>query len=100
MQLQQCKFIRIQALGSGALLFVASGVWQTKVKSQPLASAEAPGFRTSKVSMCNLVCVEYRGSLRGSFTVAVVLLSQAVHAKRVDSNLLAEFVPCPMLLLP
>jgi hypothetical protein len=25
---------------------------------------------------------------------------QAVHNKMVNSNLLAEFVPCPMLLLP
>ncbi|KAK9805290.1 hypothetical protein WJX72_011446 [[Myrmecia] bisecta] len=30
----------------------------------------------------------------------VVMSSEAVHAKAVDANLLAEFVPCPMLLLP
>jgi hypothetical protein len=30
----------------------------------------------------------------------VVLHSEAVHAKHVDANLLAEFVPCPVLLLP
>lgn len=30
----------------------------------------------------------------------VVMSSEAVHAKIVDANLLAEFVPCPMLLLP
>ena len=30
----------------------------------------------------------------------VVLSSEAVHAKRADANLLAEFVPCPVLLLP
>jgi len=30
----------------------------------------------------------------------VVLHSAAVHAKHVDANLLAEFVPCPVLLLP
>lgn len=30
----------------------------------------------------------------------VVMSSEAVHAKHVDANLLAEFVPCPVLLLP
>jgi hypothetical protein len=30
----------------------------------------------------------------------VILSSEAVHAKHVDANLLAEFVPCPVLLLP
>jgi hypothetical protein len=30
----------------------------------------------------------------------LVLSSEAVHAKHVDANLLAEMVPCPVLLLP
>jgi hypothetical protein len=30
----------------------------------------------------------------------LVLSSQAVHSKYVDANQLAEFVPCPILLLP
>jgi hypothetical protein len=30
----------------------------------------------------------------------VLLSSEAVHGKRVDANLLAEFVSCPLLLLP
>lgn len=30
----------------------------------------------------------------------LILHSDAVHAKRVDANLLAEFVDCPLLLLP
>ena len=30
----------------------------------------------------------------------VVLSSSAVHEKHVDANLLAEFVPAPLLLLP
>lgn len=30
----------------------------------------------------------------------VVLSSEAVHAKHVDANQLAEFVSCPVLLLP
>lgn len=30
----------------------------------------------------------------------LVMSTEAVHSKRVDSNLMAEFVPCPMLLLP
>lgn len=30
----------------------------------------------------------------------LVLASADVHAKRVDANLLAEFVPCPLLFLP
>lgn len=30
----------------------------------------------------------------------LVMSSEAVHSKAVDANLLAEFVPCPMLLLP
>lgn len=30
----------------------------------------------------------------------VILSSSAVHDKLVDANLLAEFVPCPVLLLP
>jgi hypothetical protein len=30
----------------------------------------------------------------------VVLSMEAIHAKHIDSNLLAEFVPCPVLLLP
>lgn len=30
----------------------------------------------------------------------VVMSTEAVHAKHVDANLLAEFVPCPVLLLP
>lgn len=30
----------------------------------------------------------------------VVMSMEAIHHKHVDSNLLAEFVPCPVLLLP
>lgn len=30
----------------------------------------------------------------------VVMSMEAVHSKHVDANLLAEFVPCPVLLLP
>ncbi|KAH8960191.1 hypothetical protein BDL97_06G119600 [Sphagnum fallax] len=30
----------------------------------------------------------------------VVLSMESIHSKHVDSNLLAEFVPCPVLLLP
>lgn len=30
----------------------------------------------------------------------VLVSSEAVHTKQVDANLLAEFVPCPVLLLP
>ncbi|KAK1320852.1 hypothetical protein QJS10_CPA03g02307 [Acorus calamus] len=30
----------------------------------------------------------------------VVLSMEAIHSKHVDGNLLAEFVPCPVLLLP
>jgi hypothetical protein len=30
----------------------------------------------------------------------VLLSSEAVHGKLVDANLLAEFVSCPLLLLP
>ena len=30
----------------------------------------------------------------------LIMSVEPVHAKSVDANLLAEFVPCPMLLLP
>ncbi|XP_020585538.1 uncharacterized protein LOC110028140 [Phalaenopsis equestris] len=30
----------------------------------------------------------------------VVLSMEAIHSKQVDGNLLAEFIPCPVLLLP
>jgi hypothetical protein len=30
----------------------------------------------------------------------VILSMEAIHSKHIDSNLLAEFVPCPVLLLP
>ena len=30
----------------------------------------------------------------------VLLPMEAVHSKHVDANLMAEFVPCPILLLP
>ncbi|EPS67564.1 hypothetical protein M569_07217 [Genlisea aurea] len=30
----------------------------------------------------------------------VVMSMEAVHSKQVDANLLAEFIPCPVLLLP
>ena len=30
----------------------------------------------------------------------VVLSTAAIHEKHVDANLLAEFVPCPVLMLP
>lgn len=30
----------------------------------------------------------------------VVMSMEAVHSKHVDANLLAEFIPCPVLLLP
>ena len=30
----------------------------------------------------------------------VVISSAAVHEKRADANLLAEFVPCPVLMIP
>eukprot|EP00884_Botryococcus_braunii_P005233 jgi/Botrbrau1/14710/Bobra.0108s0060.1 len=30
----------------------------------------------------------------------LVLSSTMIHSKAIDANLLAEFVPCPVLLLP
>lgn len=30
----------------------------------------------------------------------VVMSMEAIHSKHVDANLLAEFIPCPVLLLP
>ena len=30
----------------------------------------------------------------------IILSSAAIHGKHVDANLLAEFVPCPMVLMP
>ena len=30
----------------------------------------------------------------------VVLSMESIHSKHVDGNLLAEFIPCPVLLLP
>ena len=30
----------------------------------------------------------------------VVMSMDAIHSKHVDANLLAEFIPCPVLLLP
>lgn len=30
----------------------------------------------------------------------VVLSMESIHSKHVDANLLAEFIPCPVLLLP
>ena len=30
----------------------------------------------------------------------VIMSVEPIHAKLVDANLLAEFVPCPMLLVP
>ncbi|TYH78686.1 hypothetical protein ES332_D03G006700v1 [Gossypium tomentosum] len=30
----------------------------------------------------------------------VVMIMEAIHSKHVDANLLAEFIPCPVLLLP
>lgn len=30
----------------------------------------------------------------------VVLSMEAIHSKHVDANLLAEFIPCPVMLLP
>jgi hypothetical protein len=30
----------------------------------------------------------------------VVLSMESIHSKLVDANLLAEFIPCPVLLLP
>ena len=30
----------------------------------------------------------------------VVLSMEAIHSKHIDANLLAEFIPCPVLLLP
>lgn len=30
----------------------------------------------------------------------VVISMEAIHSKHVDANLLAEFIPCPVILLP
>lgn len=30
----------------------------------------------------------------------VIISMEAIHSKHVDANLLAEFIPCPVLLLP
>ncbi|KAM4118474.1 hypothetical protein ACB094_02G205900 [Castanea mollissima] len=30
----------------------------------------------------------------------VVISMEAIHSKHVDANLLAEFIPCPVVLLP
>ena len=30
----------------------------------------------------------------------VVLSMEAIHSKHVDGNLLPEFIPCPILILP
>lgn len=41
------------------------------------------------------------GDLADEISADLVLLSsEAVHTKQVDANLLAEFVGCPVLLLP
>lgn len=33
-------------------------------------------------------------------TELVVMSMEAIHSKFIDANLLAEFIPCPVLLLP
>ena len=30
----------------------------------------------------------------------VVISMEAIHTKHIDANLLAEFIPCPVILLP
>ncbi|CAA7403510.1 unnamed protein product [Spirodela intermedia] len=41
------------------------------------------------------------GELADDLNLDLVVLSmEAIHSKHVDGNLLAEFVPCPVLLLP
>jgi len=30
----------------------------------------------------------------------VVISMEAIHTKHIDANLLAEFIPCPVMLLP
>ncbi len=46
-------------------------------------------------------CSALVGDLADELGADLVLLSsEAVHNKRVDANLLAEFVSCPLLLLP
>lgn len=41
------------------------------------------------------------GDVADEIAADLVLVStEAVHTKQVDANLLAEFVPCPVLLLP
>ncbi|RWR90713.1 hypothetical protein CKAN_01982200 [Cinnamomum micranthum f. kanehirae] len=41
------------------------------------------------------------GEVADDLTLDLVVLSmEAIHSKHVDGNLLAEFIPCPVLLLP
>ena len=41
------------------------------------------------------------GELADDLNLDLVVLSmEAIHSNHVDGNLLAEFVPCPVLLLP
>nr|XP_009771076.1 PREDICTED: uncharacterized protein LOC104221668 [Nicotiana sylvestris] len=41
------------------------------------------------------------GEIADEMNLDVVIMSmEAIHSKHVDANLLAEFIPCPVLLLP
>lgn len=45
--------------------------------------------------------VQSAGDVADELSADLLIMSvEPVHAKSVDANLLAEFVPCPMLLLP
>lgn len=41
------------------------------------------------------------GEIADEMSLDMVIMSmEAIHSKHVDANLLAEFIPCPVLLLP
>lgn len=41
------------------------------------------------------------GEVADEMSMDLVIMSmEAIHSKHVDANLLAEFIPCPVLLLP
>lgn len=41
------------------------------------------------------------GEIADDMNLDLVIMSmEAIHSKHVDANLLAEFIPCPVILLP
>ena len=79
------------------LLLICYKAWHTRSYDNTAKVDKAVGITRAITLISHL----HAGDLADAIAANLVVISvEPIHAKTVDANLLAEFVPCSMLLVP